>query len=335
MFFKLKGGGKVQGKKIKTAAVFLFFCFFVLTVAAGQGATAAEIREAGRQDKSKSVLTDRAGKQIILPANIKRIVSLAPSNTKILLALGLKEKIIAADTYSKAESLPHLENVFDIMFPDTEKLIMLKPDIIISSGLSSAKGKDVFRNIREAGICIAEIPSANSIEGIYSDINFFGKIFSEENKALKLISEIKSEISAIKKITAAIPVQKRKKVYFEIAAAPNMYSFGTNTFLHEMLEIAGAENILKKQKGWVSVSEEFVIAENPDVILTNTDYIKNPAEEILKRRGWASVKAVKNKKVFVIDKNDSSQPCQNIVKALKQIAASVYPEYFMADFQNR
>lgn len=106
-----------------------------------------------------------------------------------------------------------------------------------------------------------------------------------------------------------------------------MYSLGSNTFIHEMLELIGAKNILAKQKNWVAVSDETVISANPDVILTSVNYIPDPVAEIMQRPGWHVISAVKNKRVFRIDNNSSSRPNHNIVKALKQIAAAVYPEY--------
>lgn len=107
-----------------------------------------------------------------------------------------------------------------------------------------------------------------------------------------------------------------------------MYSLGTGTFINEMIEIIGAQNILADQKSWVSVSDEMVLAKDPDVILTNVNYIPNPIDEIMSRSGWASLKAVKGKKVFGIDTNSSSRPNHNIIKALKEMAKAVYPEIY-------
>ena len=107
-----------------------------------------------------------------------------------------------------------------------------------------------------------------------------------------------------------------------------MYSLGTGTFINEMIEIIGAQNILADQKSWIAVSDEMVLAKDPDVILTNVSYIPNPIDEIMARAGWASLKAVKGKKVFGIDTNSSSRPNHNIIKALKEMAKAVYPEIY-------
>ena len=95
-----------------------------------------------------------------------------------------------------------------------------------------------------------------------------------------------------------------------------------------MIELVGAENIFKDINGWTSPSEEAVIDANPDVILTNVNYVENSIEEIKSRKGWENIKAIKDNQVYMIDKNASSRPSQHIVTALKQIANAIYPEYY-------
>lgn len=123
-------------------------------------------------------------------------------------------------------------------------------------------------------------------------------------------------------------ITDKKKVYFEISAAPNLYSFGSGAFLNEMLELIGAENILAEEQGWLPVDSETVVAANPDVILTNVNYVEDPVSEILGRSGWENITAVSTGQVYYIDNLASSLPNQNIVKALDQMAQAIYPEYY-------
>src|SRR5699024_9933189 len=123
-------------------------------------------------------------------------------------------------------------------------------------------------------------------------------------------------------------ITDKKTVYFEISPAPSAYSFGKGTFLNEMIELIGAENILSSQDGWLAVETESIVAANPDVILTNVNYIENPVDEILSREGWSGVNAVANKNVYYIDNQAASLPNENIVKALKEIAVAVYPDVY-------
>ena len=303
--------------------------FFVLAMllAAGTMVFAGGAKEASLP--SIDLTMDRAGAPITLPANVERIISMAPSTTEVLIDLGLADKIIAADTNTQKDGLLKQDiPYFNMMKPDAEKLIALKPDVVFISGMSNAKGNTPFSPLIDAGICVINIPSSSSIEAIYLDIAYIAAALKQEEKGAKIIANMKKEIEAVRKKRAAIAQDKKKTVYFEIGAAPHMYSLGTGTFINEMIEIIGAQNILADQKSWIAVSDEMVLAKDPDVILTNVSYIPNPIDEIMARSGWASLKAVKGKNVFGIDTNSSSRPNHNIIKALKEMAKAVYPEIY-------
>ena len=303
--------------------------FFVLAMllAAGAMVVAGGAKEASLP--SIDLTMDRTGTPITLPAKVERIVSMAPSTTEVLIDLGVADKIIAADTNTQKDGLLKQDiPYFDMMKPDAEKLIALKPDVVFISGMSNAKGNTPFSPLIDAGICVVNIPSSSSIEAIYLDIAYIAAVVKQEGNGAKIIANMKKEIEAVRKKGASIAQDKKKTVYFEIGAAPYMYSLGTGTFINEMIEIIGAQNILADQKSWVSVSDEMVLAKDPDVILTNVNYIPNPIDEIMSRSGWASLKAVKGKKVFGIDTNSSSRPNHNIIKALKEMAKAVYPEIY-------
>ena len=303
--------------------------FFVLAMllAAGTMVFAGGAKEASLP--SVDLTMDRAGVPVTLPAKVERIVSMAPSTTEVLIDLGVADKIIAADTNTKKDGLLKQDiPYFDMMKPDAEKLIALKPDVVFISGMSNTKGNTPFSPLIDAGICVVNIPSSSSIEAIYLDIAYIAAAVKQEKNGAKIISDMQKEIEAVRKKGAAIAQDKKKTVYFEIGAAPYMYSLGTGTFINEMIEIIGAQNILADQKSWIAVSDEMVLAKDPDVILTNVNYIPNPIDEIMARAGWASLKAVKGKKVFGIDTNSSSRPNHNIIKALKEMAKAVYPEIY-------
>ncbi|WP_294341201.1 ABC transporter substrate-binding protein [uncultured Clostridium sp.] len=270
-------------------------------------------------------MKDREGTEFTLPSKVEKIISTAPSNTEVLVELGLADKLVAVDKYSSdikgiKEDLPKL----DFRNPDAETIISLNPDIIIASGHNKSGNEDPFAAIKDAGITVVYIPSSNSIDGIYEDINFIADITGTEKKGDKIVEDMKKEISKIADIGKTIT--EKKKVYFEIGSAPSLFSFGKNTFLNEMIEIIGAENILANEDGWVSPSEEIVIKDNPDVILTNES--DEAVDAIKSREGWQEVNAVKNNDVYLINNNASSRPSQNVIKALKEMAKAIYPEKY-------
>lgn len=285
-----------------------------------------EVRDVQNLEVSEepSTLIDPAGNEITAPEETNKIISMAPSITEVLVDLGFGDKIIAVDTQSKY--LPGIPNdipYVDMMAPDVEQLIALNPDIVLASTITISGGSDPLIQLEDMGITLAYIPSSYSIEGIYSDIMFIAKVLNSEEKGQSIVETMKEKIAEMKKIGETIT--SKKSVYFEIGAAPDIYSFGKGVFLNEMIEIIGAVNVLGNEEGWISISDETVVASNPDVIITNVSYIENPVDEIKSRSGWENINAIKNDEVYYVDNMASSLPNHNIIKALEQMAKAIYP----------
>ena len=275
--------------------------------------------------------TDRAGNPITLPENVQRVVSLAPSFTETLLDLDCADLIVGIDTQTQLYAYEELSAdlpAFDMMAPDCEQIAALQPDLVIVSGMTDISGNDLYAPLTDLGICVVNIPSSTSIQGIRDDIAFLAACVGRSVEGAKLVKEMDDAIDEIAAIGAT--VTDKKTVYFEISAAPYCYSFGSDTFLNEMIELIGAQNIFADQSGWLSVEPESVVSANPDVILTSVNYIDDPVGELLARDGWQEVTAVKDGAVYAIDNQSSSLPNENIVAALREMAAAVYPELYTA-----
>lgn len=147
-----------------------------------------------------------------------------------------------------------------------------------------------------------------------------------EAEGQAIADEMQGKIDALAAIGTGIT--DKKTVLFEISALPYIYSFGSGTFLHEMIELLGAKNVLGDQFSWISVTEESAVAANPDVILTSVNYIEDSVGEILSRPGWNNVTAVANKDVYYIDNGASSLPNHHIVDAMIEMALALYPEAY-------
>lgn len=280
-------------------------------------------------EQSQLPTKDRAGNDVTIPTEINKIISISPANTEMIVDLGFGDKLVAVDKYSgDIEGIPENIPYFDIMNPDIEQLVALEPDIIYATGMSMAKGNDPFKPIKDLGITVVYIPSSNSIEGIYEDIMFIADSLQVSQKGQELVDNMKIKIDEFKEIGSTIKDEDKKTVYFEIAGAPNLYSFGSGVFLNEMIELLGAENILADQQKWIAVSDEVIVSANPDIILTNVDYIENAVDEIKNRTGWENVTAIKNNDIYYIDRDASSLSNHNIVKALDQMAEVIYPEIY-------
>ena len=282
----------------------------------------------GCSSQTDRMVTDREGTEVNIPTKIEKIISTAPSNTEVLMALGLGDKLVAIDHYSTdIEGINTELPQIDFLNPDAETIIGLEPDIVIASGHNKTGSvEDPFKAISEAGIPVVYIPSSDSIDGIYKDIEFIADVVNEKSKGKEIVDDMKAQVEEIKAIGDTIT--DKKSVYFEISPAPYLSSFGKSTFLNEMIEIIGAKNIFENEEGWVSPTAEAIIDANPDVIITNAGYMENPTEEIKSRDAWENINAIKNNEVYLVDQNASSRPSQNVIKALEQMAKAVYPEHY-------
>lgn len=271
---------------------------------------------------------DRAGAAIFIPEKVEKVVSLAPATTQIIEALGMMDKLIAVDTQTPlyVEETSGLLQ-FDMMAPDIEQIAMLEPDVVFTSGMSYIDDNP-FKALIDMGICVIEIPSSNSIEDVKEDIVFTAACLGVEDEGQAMVDAMQAKIDEIAAIGATIT--EKKTVLFEIACLPHIYSFGKGTFLDEMINLIGAENVLGDQQSWLSVTEESAVVANPDVILTNVNYIEDSVGEILARPGWESVTAIINGDVHYIDNGKSSLPNHYIVDALIEMAVAVYPEAYAA-----
>lgn len=274
---------------------------------------------------------DRAGNAIKLPESAERIISLAPSITQEVIALGLEENLVAVDAYS-VNYEPQLAELpqFDMMTPDCEQMAMLNPDIVFVTGMSYVDGDDPFQALINMGVCVAVIPSSTSIQGVKEDAIFLGECLNKQAEAQALVDGMDAILNAVSEIGATI--EDKKTVAFEISALPYLVYTGGNTYQDEMIRLLGAENVYADQPTWFSVTEEAAVAANPDIILTSVDYIDDPVSEIKGRAGWENVSAVANDDVYLIDNETSGLPNHNIVKALVQMAKVIYPEAY-ADFE--
>lgn len=321
------------GKKLRKVLA-LFLVLTTIWTLAGCGSQEAKSEDntdnaAAAETVAEKPTKDRSGAEIALPDTVEDIVVLAPSIAETLMNLGYAENIVAIDTQTQAYAYENLSAdlpAFDMMAPDTEQLAALEPDVVFISGMTDIGGTDPYADLKELGICVVNIPSSTSIDAIKEDILFISQCVGKADEGQKIVDDLTAEIEEIAEIGKTIT--DKKTVYFEIAAAPYAYSFGSNTFLNEMIELIGAENLLADQEGWLSVETESVVAANPDVIMTNVNYVEDAVGEIKSREGWGEVSAVKNNEVYYIDNQSSSLPNENIVKALKEMAVAIYPDVY-------
>jgi len=280
-----------------------------------------------QKESSNLDVTDREGNQVSVPRTINKIVSTAPSNTEVLIELGLSDKIVAVDKYSPKDTLNSDVTVINFREPDAEALIALNPDIIIASGHNKVGDEDPFKLLKEAGIAVVYIPSATSLQGILDDILFIGEVTNKKVEATNITKDLQDEFDEIKAIASTIT--NKVDVYFEIGDySGKLYTFGSETFLNEVVTLVGGNNIYANETSWISVSSEDIIIKNPDVIISNQDYNSEIITNIKNRDGFETINAVINDKIFVVNGNKTSRGSNLIIEGIKQVAEALYPDYY-------
>ncbi|MCQ6276084.1 ABC transporter substrate-binding protein [Bacillus sp. V3B] len=284
-------------------------------------------------DKDKGELfpitiIDDANREVKIDEEPETIVSIQASTTEIAFALGLGDKIIGVSDYDNyPEEALEKEKVGgqDI---NVELVLSLLPDIALVTDYHYKTHPDVLEKFEEAGIDVVVVGSAVSFEDVYGNMEMIGAATGSKTEAEAIITDMKERLQAIKdKATAS--VTDKKKVWVEVSPAPDIFTTGQNTFMHEMLESIQAINAAEDHDGWVKLTEEEIVKLDPEVIITTYGYyVEDPTAEVLNREGWAEVPAVKNGQVFDVDSDTVTRPGPRLIEGVETLAEFIYPDIF-------
>ena len=270
-------------------------------------------------------LVDDLGRSVDIEGIPQRIISLAPSNTEILFALGLGDKVVGVTEYCNypAEALDK-EKVGGFSTPDIEKIIALQPDLILAADIHA---KETIPALEERGLVVFALAPKN-LDGILEDIQMVGKITAKEEEASKLVTQMVSRIKAITDVTKDLDEKPR---VFYITWHDPLWSAGSETHHQELIEKAGGENIFQDITGYKTVDLETAIVRNPEVIIACTGHgeAKDKPFEWAKEESRLSVTAArKNNRIYQIDSDMVSRTGPRIVDALEWLAYFIHPEIF-------
>jgi iron complex transport system substrate-binding protein len=252
-----------------------------------------------------------------------RIISLAPSTTEILFALGLDKEIMGVSQFCNyPKEAQSKERIGTFSEPNIERILSLKPDIIFCTGLEQIVIIEKLRQLN-LNMCISD-PS--DIKGLFDSIEEIGELTDKKDAAQILIRKMKADIESVTLITKKIPENNRLKVFVEIWHDPLM-TVGNSSFVDELIRLAGGINIANDTKRPYSVfSPEEVIRRNPDcIILAYMDQPGGP--DIVKSRlGWRDISAVKNNRIYNdINPDLFLRPGPRVTEGLKEIYKRLYP----------
>lgn len=264
-------------------------------------------------------LIDDYGRNVTFEEEPQRIISIAPSATEVIYAVGAGEKLIGVDPNSnypkETEILPKVTNFPSV---DIEAIIVLNPDAIFGAGITSS---DDVESLESLGITVFILAPFN-VEDILGNIETVGIITNHLTEARDLKNSLQQRIDTVKQEAALNTV--RPKIYIETYSEP-LYTFGKGTYGHDLIELAGATNIAENATGlYPQINDEFVITTNPDIIFyTNGSWTTITPPLISNRTGWNSINAVKNGHIYPINEDWISRGGPRIVNALEEIHSKV------------
>ena len=278
-------------------------------------------QQSAEQPQSSAIaVTDMAGTAVALDAPAERIVVINPADCEILYAIGAGDKVVGRGEYCNyPEEAASVQTVSSGTEIDAEQLIALSPDLVILGPLDNIE--QTITALNQAGIKTI-VSDANTIDETYTAIQLIGKVAGKDAEAAAVVESMKASFSEIAEEAKGASFAG-KTVYFEVSPLQyGLWTAGTGTFMDEICTLLGMKNAFSDVSGWAEISEEQVIARDPDYIVTITMYYgegQTPVEEILSRAGWQDLKAIKNNALLNADSDQLSRPGPRLTEAAETL----------------
>ncbi|PUA34000.1 MAG: hypothetical protein B7O98_00885 [Zestosphaera tikiterensis] len=310
---------------------------YVTTVVTSREVTTATSTVVG---KYPLTVVDSLGRSITINRPPERVVSLAPSITEILFALGLDDRVVGVDDFSnyppKVVELINegkVKTVGGFWNPDIEKIASLKPDLVIASSGTPPhiRLKD---KLSELGITVIYVKStsAQDVNDIFSDIQLIAVVFDVLDRSSKLIAEVQNTLNSITQKLNEVNASKPKVLHLVGPPSWGIFSSGGNTFIGWVIKTAGGVNVAEQYVGWPQLSYEYIVTQDPDIIvITATGLDPKAVYEEIAGSPIKGTKAFKNGRIYLLtgEADDVlSRPGPRVNVALEILAKLIHPEIF-------
>jgi len=271
--------------------------------------------------------TDGLGREITLAGPAQHVVSLAPSNTEILFAIGAGSQVVGRDQLSDfpeaAKTVTDIGSTFDAL--NTEQIVSLKPDLVLAAEINTP---EQVKQLTDLGLTVYYLKNPLTLEEMYGNLEVVAQLTGHEEETATLIESLKKRVAAVDEKIATI--SSRPNVFYELDATDpaKPYTAGKGTFIDQLIDRAGGHNIASTLEGYPQMSLEQVVAADPSFIILGDSAYGITPESIAQRPGWENLSAVKNNQVFPFDDNLVSRPGPRLVNALEELAKLLRPELF-------
>ncbi|MGP0586445.1 ABC transporter substrate-binding protein [Paenibacillus timonensis] len=268
-------------------------------------------------------VTDSTGKEFTFDAAPKRIVSLAPSETEVLFALGLDEQVAGVsdlDDYPEAVKDKPRMGGFQV---NVEAIVAAQPDLILAASLID---EATVKSLTDMGLQVFQ-SNPKTIDAVMEHIQTIGEITNHQAEADEVVGKMKQEVQTVTDAVGSLSEDQKKKVYIEFSPG---WTVGKGEFMDEMITLSGGINVASEVEGWSEINEEQIIQANPDVILYAKSVIdennKTLADIIKGRSGWDQISAVKENQIIAMDDNLLSRTGPRVTQGLIEVAKAIHPD---------
>ncbi|HKP35352.1 MAG TPA: cobalamin-binding protein [Pyrinomonadaceae bacterium] len=267
-------------------------------------------------------VTDEAGRRVLVPRKIDRIVSLAPNLTEIVFAVGAGDRLVGRTRYCDypAEAKAVAE-VGDTMTPSIERIIASRPQVVL---VSTASQLEAFtRQLNDQQIAVY-VTNPQSLDDVFRSIQTLGDMFGEATRAANLVTDLKKRADAV---LAATKDQKPVRVFYQVSGSP-LYTIGRESYLTDLLRRAGGISVTGEvASAYPRFSDEAALAARPDAIILPSGSAMGDANSTI-APALRNSPAALNNRVYKINADHLSRPGPRLVIGLEEMARALHPEAF-------
>jgi iron complex transport system substrate-binding protein len=265
---------------------------------------------------------DDAGRQVLVPTRVERVVSLAPNLTEIVYAVGAGNRLVGDTSYCDyPPEAKQVEKVGDTLHPNVERIIALRPQVVL---VSTASQLEAFtRQLGERRIAVY-VADSHDLDGVFVSIAKLGALLNEADRTEKLVANLRARAVAVE---SAVKSTRPLRVFYQLSAKP-LYTTGRDSYITDMIRRAGGVSVTADVPGaWPRYSDESALASQPDAIVLPSGGSMGAANSEVADPLKKSTAALAGR-VFKINDDFLSRPGPRLVDGLEAMARALHPEAF-------
>lgn len=305
----------------KRISIFVLMMMMMSIFASCSGSKTSTEKIDAKKGAFPVTITDSYGRQVTLDKKPERIISIAPNITETIAALNATDRLVGRTEYCDyPESIKSVDSIGTLQEPNIEKIVELKPDIVIAS---THFKKEVVEKLEQMNVKVAVLYGAETFDGVYETIGNVAKLIGEEETGAKIVSDMKKKVSDV---TEKVKNADKPKTYYVVGfGQTGDYTAGKGTFIGELIGMAGGINAAGDVEGW-KYSLEKIVENDPDIMICSKFYDSKKGIEAT--NGYKDLRAVKEGKLFEIDNNILDRQGPRLADGLEELAKIIHPELF-------